>query len=611
MDRLDISGPLVEKNEGFRHERDFARMKSLFHVVRNINRLILCEREVERLVCKICEIFVQAQWCAGAILILSDESGSPVRWTQAGFGKSFDGFAEALKSGKWPDCSQAVPASNRCSTMRRRVESCTTCPLSDRSGCSVVSRLVCNGEELGLIIVSFRRDEDILAGELDLIAEAAEDIALALASARAEKKRIQDEKERALVQANFAQSDRLAAMDMLAAGVAHEINNPLSYILYNLESLIEDLPGLLNALGRFHGRFDTTGLTGSQFAALSAEAANPVFIEDIIGRLKDAYEGSLRIREVVRGLCVFSKIEKRKFEQVDLTDVIDMAVCVTYKEIRHRARLVKEHEVVPPVSAAEGRLLQVFLNLIVNVAQHMSEADMHRNEIRIRTWFEDGFVCTEVSDNGNGIAQEDVEKVFEPFFNAGTLGRGFGFGFGLAVTKSIVEDLGGAIDVGSETDRGCSFIVRLPACSEKEYVKKKPMTSGSPPIARGRILIVDDEDRIRTAIRRMLQEHEIVPAASGAEARDLLQRDRSFDLILCDMIMPGVSGMELHEWLLKKDPELAERVIFITGGAFTRCSREYLKRVENTRIEKPFEAAELKNLVYERLNRAGEIKSVQ
>ena len=114
-----------------------------------------------------------------------------------------------------------------------------------------------------------------------------------------------------------------------------------------------------------------------------------------------------------------------------------------------------------------------------------------------------------------------------------------------------------------------------------------------------RVLVVDDEPAIRASMRRMLRGHDVVEAASGAEAKRLLEQDQAFDLVLCDMMMPAVSGMDLHQWLTAFCPRLASQLVFITGGAFTPNSRDYLAKADNLRIEKPFDAVNLRKIVSE------------
>lgn len=406
-----------------------------------------------------------------------------------------------------------------------------------------------------------------------------------------------DVTERRELKVQLAQSDRLSSMGMLAAGVAHEINNPLAYILYNLQSLNEDLPKLLQDVREIQARLAEYDAS-SQVLSDAAESMNPEMLDDILDRFKDALSGTQRIRDIARGLGTFSKVEKDQLVPVDLRHVIEVAVNMAYNEIKYRARLVKDYGKTPAVFASEGRLSQVFLNLIINASHAIDEGNVEDNEIRVRTWSETDTVFAEVRDTGSGIPPENLGKLFEPFFTTKKIG--VGSGLGLAISKNIVEGYGGTIDVKSEVGKGTSFTISIPVRYEEPATAEAPIQKGvDEDTQRGRFLIVDDEEGIRLAMVRMLRGHETVQAASGAEARAVLEKDQAFDLILCDMMMSDISGIDLHRWLAAEHPFLARQFIFITGGAFTPSASEYLRKVDNIRLEKPFDVANLKKIVSE------------
>jgi DNA-binding NtrC family response regulator len=168
------------------------------------------------------------------------------------------------------------------------------------------------------------------------------------------------------------------------------------------------------------------------------------------------------------------------------------------------------------------------------------------------------------------------------------------------VCKNIVNEFGGDIRVEADTEKGARFVVRLPVADLREAASETTASETLGAAARGRILVVDDESSIRLALKRVLGDaHEVVTVASAEEAQAILERDESFDLVLCDMMMLGTSGMDLHQWLLKRNPALARQMVFITGGAFTPKASEYLRRVGNLKLEKPFDIANLKRLVSE------------
>ncbi len=410
-----------------------------------------------------------------------------------------------------------------------------------------------------------------------------------------------DVTERRKLQASLAQQDRLASMGMLAAGVAHEINNPLTYVLFNLSGVEAEVPELAAAMGGLRAALDERLGTEAASALLATlpPLLGPLALEDLGDRFRDALTGARRIQEIVRGLGSFSRVEPEERAPVSLPLAIECAINMTWNEIKYRARLVKDLAKVPKVLASEGRLSQVFLNLLVNAAHAIDEGDVDRNEIRVRTWREGDEVCAEVRDTGHGIPAATLGAIFEPFFT--TKKRGVGSGLGLYISRSIVEGYGGRIEVESEPGAGTRFVVRLPALQEVPASTPRRTAAGAAGGPRGRILVVDDDEKVRAMLARVLRGHELVLAASGSEAQALLERGEGFDLVLCDMMMPELSGMDLHRWLLEARPALAARVVFVTGGAFTPRTQSYLRACGNLAIEKPVDAAELRALVAARL----------
>ncbi len=414
---------------------------------------------------------------------------------------------------------------------------------------------------------------------------------------------VEDTTEQKALEAKLVQADRMASMGMLAAGVAHEINNPLSYILYNLESLVADLPRFVEGLGRSLESLASEMGDGERTALLETHAAlvERDYREEIVDRIRDALEGARRVKEIVRGLGTFSRVGEDRRVPVDVGRVICTAMDMARNQIKYRARFVSDLSETSPVTANDGRLCQVFLNLLVNAAQSIDEGNAEDNEVGVRTWQEGDEVVAEVWDTGRGIAVEHLERLFDPFFT--TKKQGVGTGLGLSISNSIVREYGGRIDVTSEPGVGSRFVVRLPVHSaarpEVAAAEEPRETPNAAPDPRGRILVIDDEAPLRAAMRRMLRGYDVVEAASGDEGRRLLTADSRFDVVLCDMMMPGTSGVELHRWLMRVNPGLAQRVVFVTGGAFTPRTREYLAQVGNTRIEKPFDVPKFQKMVAE------------
>ena len=317
--------------------------------------------------------------------------------------------------------------------------------------------------------------------------------------------------------------------------------------------------------------------------------------------LGDARSAADRVRQIVRDLKIFSRHEDTHPEAIDVKKVLESSLRMAWNEIRHRARLVKDYGTVPLVEGSESRLGQVFLNLIVNAAQAIPEGNAEGNAIRIVTSTDQtGRILVAVTDTGKGIAAQDLRHLFRPFYT--TKGPGVGTGLGLAISHRIVTGLGGELQVESEVGKGTTFRVVLPAARSIEMAEQPPVARAARAARRARVLIVDDEPMLVGVIRRSLsKEHEVVAITSASEALDRIRAGESFDVILCDLMMPQMTGMDLHAELRRVDPAAAERMVFMTGGAFTPAARAFLDEVPNQRLEKPFDAQHLRALVNDRI----------
>jgi PAS domain S-box-containing protein len=387
-----------------------------------------------------------------------------------------------------------------------------------------------------------------------------------------------DVTERKRMEIKLLEADRLTALGVLSAGVAHEINNPLAYVLLNLEYLKRELPKV---------------------------GSDPSRIEALMVRVQDACHGADRVASIVRDLRTFARGEETARQPVSLETVIEAAVNIAYPEIRTRARLERRYQTVPAVDGNASRLEQVFLNLLLNASQAFTddsgEAD---NLIRVSLHSEGEHVVAEVNDNGPGIAPELLGRIFDPFFT--TKPVGVGTGLGLPICRGIVQTHGGEITVDSKPGQGATFTLSFPASKLSPIVPRKsdrsPLESTSMPAReRGRVLVVDDETVVAHTLKVLLQgEHDLVVAQSGAEALELLGREQnaSYDAILCDLMMPGMTGMELFEVLRREHPLLATRVVFMTGGVSMLRVSEFLESVPNAKFEKPFDIAELRRTLH-------------
>ncbi|MBL8607564.1 MAG: response regulator, partial [Myxococcales bacterium] len=287
----------------------------------------------------------------------------------------------------------------------------------------------------------------------------------------------------------------------------------------------------------------------------------------------------------------------------DLRSCLEASIRLASNEIRHRARLVFDYRDAPKVLANPSRLSQVFLSILLNAVQAIEPGKADANEVRVtlRT-APDGHATVRVGDTGSGIPARIQPLLFVPFVS--TRKSGESSGLSLAIAQRVVTSIGGRIEWKTEAGRGTEITISLP-----------PAPAMSPPVQgelpglglrakeRGRVLVVDDEPLIARAVSRTLRDHDVVTTTSGVEAFELIERGERFDVVVCDLMMPQMTGMDLFDKLLTVAPEQAERFIFLSGGAFTAQAREFLERVKNPRMDKPFETHALRALVRERLNR--------
>jgi two-component system, cell cycle sensor histidine kinase and response regulator CckA len=389
-----------------------------------------------------------------------------------------------------------------------------------------------------------------------------------------------DVTERRQLEDRLANNERLAAIGTLSAGMAHEINNPLAYVLANVSFAVETLEEVERRIG---------ALQGVEAEALAARVAQ---IGEALG---DAREGSMRVHRIVHDLKRFGRLDTAERKVVELTDVLESAIRLTENVLRHNARVRRDYQAAPSVEANEGQLAQVFVNLLLNATQAFQEGEVRENDIVVATYTGDeGQAVAEVRDTGPGIGQDVVRRVFDPFFTTKPVGQGAGLG--LSIAHSIIDGLGGEISLESKIGTGTTFRVTLPPAKRREEVKEvavQPL-----PTRRGRVLVIDDEPAIGRAMIRVLQrDHDVSFLGDAREALSRIADGATFDVVLCDLMMPGMNGMEFFDAVCKGKPDLARRIVFVTGGAFTPRSEAFLESTTNPCLLKPVEPAALRRVV--------------
>ncbi len=398
---------------------------------------------------------------------------------------------------------------------------------------------------------------------------------------------VRDVTERNEMHARLMQADRLAAMGTLAAGVAHEINNPLAYLMLNVEYLRRELPRI---------------------------ARDPSLMPQAMERLKEVHEGADRVATIVRDLKRLTRSDEEVRGPVDLAETIDGAIRIANHQIKHRARLIRAYDDVPPVEGNAARLEQVFLNLIINATHALSTERTDENRIEIRmTSPDDSCVVVEVVDNGAGMTPEVLARAFEPFFTTKSVGEGTGLG--LSICHGLVTGMCGSLNFESAPGKGTTARLIMPARRRDSLAPSEAAGPESAPLSdvvprRSRLLIVDDERNLAFTLARLLEQYYSTRAVtSGIDALELLEDDAGFDAILCDVVMPGMSGIDFYERVNDRHPELARRFVFATGGAVDAQAAEFLDSSGATTLEKPILVRQVTRAIDEVLRRADAAQS--
>jgi len=381
--------------------------------------------------------------------------------------------------------------------------------------------------------------------------------------------------ERKRAEAQLVMASRMSSLGVVAAGVAHEINNPLTYLIGNLDLLRDRLD--------------------------DRERAAPEPAAQALVRMADqARDGAERVRLIVRDLKAFSRPDSEELEAVNLLDVLDSVLRLAGHEIKHRATVIRDCPPVPDVVGNVARLSQVLLNVVANATQAMEHGSPERDRLQITTRFsaEDGMVEIRLRDTGKGMDGHSLEHAFDLFYT--TRGKGSGTGLGLALCRKIVEGFGGRISLSSALGAGTEVTIRLPVYGlpSEVPVNTLVLAANTRKPSRDRVLVIDDEREIANLVSAMLrQDFDVEVCLIATDAIAKLRAGHVFDVIVCDLMMSECSGMEVYEIVEREFPELARRFVFMTGGPCTARASTFVEKHARNILDKPFTLGQLEAAV--------------
>jgi two-component system NtrC family sensor kinase len=427
-------------------------------------------------------------------------------------------------------------------------------------------------QPVGVLAVYYRTPRRLSDEEGRVLGSIAHQTALALEKAHLYAELQARLRELQQTQDQLIQADKLKALGTLLSGVAHELNNPLSTILMSAQ-LLRTNDGLPGAVRERAG-------------AIESECH--------------------RASRIIRELLAFARRRAPERRRVDVNEVVRDALQLHGPDLAlKRVRVVSElGTTLPRISADPYQLQQVLLNLFTNAAHALSTSGRD-GVLSVRTAESANGVTIVVEDNGPGIPTEHLRRVFDPFFTTKPVGEGTGLGLSLCI--GIIEAHEGRMTVANVPASGARFTIELPIGQHVEAIEDAP--AGGGPARAADILVIEDEAALRAVFVEVLalQGHRTVAAATGRAAIELLARE-SYDVVILDLRLPDVDGKAVWEWITRHRPQLADRVVFMTGDTLSPGSHRFLEMAGRPILPKPVAMEELNRMVDTVLeSHAGEI----
>jgi signal transduction histidine kinase/DNA-binding response OmpR family regulator len=386
-------------------------------------------------------------------------------------------------------------------------------------------------------------------------------------------------------------AERFATVGQVATSIAHEVNNPIAYVLASQTHLRDQLVHVVELC-----KMISAGAEPPQLRSAFDRMGGQTFVDELVQAADDVREGAARVRDILRDTRALAHNNPNlKPSAFDINESIRSALRVVAAELRHKAEITTNLAEGLRVVGVAGQLSQVFVNLLINAGEAFGNRS--GNSLVITSKRVGGHILITLTDNGPGIARDQLPRIFDAFYTTKSVS---GTGLGLPISRDIVRQHGGEISADSTHGIGTTFSIVLP-----QAVKAAPREPTQPPPFAAdqegvpvRLLFVDDEASILRSYKRAFgRVHDVVAVTNGKEALEALAVRADFDLVICDLSMPTMSGMQLYHIVRERYPQLADRFIFATGGATQRELEDFLRSVTNRVLEKPFDLSVLSVII--------------
>ncbi|MCG2750836.1 MAG: transporter substrate-binding domain-containing protein [Desulfobacteraceae bacterium] len=568
-----IRGSFQDITERMQFRQRIEHLNRVLRAIRDVNHLIVHERNPQRLIEEGCRLLVDNRGYASALIILIDEKGEIQTWAQAGMGPAFEAMAQRISNGVLPACCAFVRETDQAFGIEDRPGKCGECPLAEPyAGLDALVIRLCHGNSVfGFLIASIAQGLASDPEEKSLFSEIAGDLAYALHALGAEKAHEETERQRKSLEDQLIQAQKMESVGRLAGGVAHDFNNMLSVIL------------------------------GYTEIALEKALPDGPMIPDLI----EIQKAATRSADITRQLLAFARQQTISPRMMDLNETVESMLKMLRRLMGEDIDLAWMPGLnLWPVNMDPSQVDQILANLVVNARDAISgvgkviietaNVDLDEAYCADRPGFVPGeYVMLGVSDNGSGMDLKVQKLIFEPFFTTKEMGKGTGLG--LATVYGIVKQNNGFINVYSEPGAGTTFKIYFPRLSGKT-LSTLDETEVAAALPRGdeTVLLVEDEVVILKMGKRMLETlgYRVLASSSPVKALEMVQKhSEDLHILITDVVMPEMNGRDLSRELKKFHPGIA--TLFMSGYTANVIAHQGVLDAGVYFIQKPFSKKDL------------------